>query len=80
MYLYAYMSVIQESLTAMANGGVIVNISSMAGVGYGPYWYAEYGAAKAAVIRLSAALGFLERDEERTGQLHLPQLGVDRSR
>jgi NAD(P)-dependent dehydrogenase (short-subunit alcohol dehydrogenase family) len=40
-------------------GGVIVNISSMAGVGYGPYVYAEYAAAKAAIIRLSAALGSL---------------------
>jgi 3-oxoacyl-[acyl-carrier protein] reductase len=64
MYLYAYMSVLQESLTAMPGGGVIVNISSMAGVGYGPYWYAEYGAAKAAIIRLSAALAPLAQTHQ----------------
>jgi len=40
-------------------GGVIVNISSLGGVGYAPYWWPEYAAAKAAIIRLTAALGGL---------------------
>jgi NAD(P)-dependent dehydrogenase (short-subunit alcohol dehydrogenase family) len=62
-YLYAYMEVIQESLRAMSGGGVIVNVSSMAGVGYKSYWYPEYAAAKAAIIRLTAALGFLAQTQ-----------------
>jgi NAD(P)-dependent dehydrogenase (short-subunit alcohol dehydrogenase family) len=41
-------------------GGVIVNISSMGGVGFGPYDMPEYGAAKAGVIRLTASLATLQ--------------------
>jgi NAD(P)-dependent dehydrogenase (short-subunit alcohol dehydrogenase family) len=41
-------------------GGAIVNISSMGGVGFGPYDAAEYGAAKAGVVRLTASLATLE--------------------
>jgi NAD(P)-dependent dehydrogenase (short-subunit alcohol dehydrogenase family) len=37
-------------------GGVIVNISSMAGVGYHPHDAPEYAAAKAGVARLTATL------------------------
>jgi NAD(P)-dependent dehydrogenase (short-subunit alcohol dehydrogenase family) len=37
-------------------GGVIVNISSMAGVGYGPHDAPEYAASKAGVVRLTATL------------------------
>ncbi len=37
-------------------GGAIVNISSGAGVGYGPHGAAEYAAAKAGVVRLTASL------------------------
>jgi len=40
-------------------GGVIVNVSSMAGVGYEPYEAPEYAVAKAGVMRLTAALGHL---------------------
>ncbi len=40
-------------------GGVIVNISSMGGVGFGPYDKPEYGAAKAGVVRLTASLATL---------------------
>jgi NAD(P)-dependent dehydrogenase (short-subunit alcohol dehydrogenase family) len=61
MYLISYMTVMQEALEVMPNGGAMVNISSMGGVGYGAYWFPEYAAAKAAVIRLSAALGTLAR-------------------
>lgn len=41
-------------------GGAIVNISSMAGVGYEPYEAPEYAASKAGVVRLTAALGYLK--------------------
>jgi NAD(P)-dependent dehydrogenase (short-subunit alcohol dehydrogenase family) len=41
-------------------GGVIVNISSMGGVGFGPYDKPEYGAAKAGVMRLTASLATLQ--------------------
>jgi NAD(P)-dependent dehydrogenase (short-subunit alcohol dehydrogenase family) len=40
-------------------GGAIVNISSMAGMGYEPYEAPEYAVAKAGVARLTAALGHL---------------------
>jgi NAD(P)-dependent dehydrogenase (short-subunit alcohol dehydrogenase family) len=43
-------------------GGVIVNVSSMAGVGYEPYKAPEYAAAKAGVMRLTAALGYLKEE------------------
>lgn len=41
-------------------GGAIVNISSMGGIGFGPYDMPEYGAAKAGVVRLTASLATLE--------------------
>jgi NAD(P)-dependent dehydrogenase (short-subunit alcohol dehydrogenase family) len=40
-------------------GGAIVNIGSAAGLGFDPYPGPEYAAAKAAVIRLTASLGWL---------------------
>jgi NAD(P)-dependent dehydrogenase (short-subunit alcohol dehydrogenase family) len=40
-------------------GGAILNISSIAAVGFAPYGAPEYAAAKAAVMRLTAALGSL---------------------
>jgi len=48
----------QEAITAMrgAGGGVIVNISSMAGIGVGPHPAPVYAACKAAVVRFTAAL------------------------
>jgi NAD(P)-dependent dehydrogenase (short-subunit alcohol dehydrogenase family) len=41
-------------------GGAIVNISSMGGVGFGPYDKPEYSAAKAGVMRLTASLATLK--------------------
>jgi NAD(P)-dependent dehydrogenase (short-subunit alcohol dehydrogenase family) len=42
-------------------GGAIVNVSSVGGIGFGPYDTPEYGAAKAGVVRLSASLATLKR-------------------
>ena len=47
------------SLMAGRGGGAIVNIGSSAGLGFGPHPSPEYAAAKAAVVRLTAALGSL---------------------
>jgi 3-oxoacyl-[acyl-carrier protein] reductase len=55
--LRATMLGIQLALEAMrGRGGAIVNVSSVAGVGSGPHRAPEYAAAKAAVVRLTAAL------------------------
>ena len=43
-------------------GGVIVNISSMAGVGYRAYHAPEYAAGKAGVVRLTATLATLKEE------------------
>jgi NAD(P)-dependent dehydrogenase (short-subunit alcohol dehydrogenase family) len=40
-------------------GGAIVNVASVAGLGAGPHGAPEYAAAKAGVVRLTAALGAL---------------------
>jgi NAD(P)-dependent dehydrogenase (short-subunit alcohol dehydrogenase family) len=45
-----------------AGGGVVINIASTAGLGFGPYASPEYGAAKAGLIRFSSCLaGLRER-------------------
>ena len=46
----------QRALGAMQGDGVIVNISSVAALGTKPYSSPDYAAAKAAVVRFSAAL------------------------
>jgi NAD(P)-dependent dehydrogenase (short-subunit alcohol dehydrogenase family) len=46
----------QLAFEAMRGGGAIVNVSSVAGLGRTPYDAPDYAAAKAAVVRLSAAL------------------------
>jgi NAD(P)-dependent dehydrogenase (short-subunit alcohol dehydrogenase family) len=53
---------IQYGIGAMRKrgGGVVVNISSMAGIGYRSYFASEYAASKAAVVRLTSALGHLK--------------------
>ena len=53
----------QFGIRAMrGRGGAIVNISSMAGIGYGAYDAPEYAAAKAGVVRLTAALANLKEE------------------
>lgn len=52
----------QQAIAVMRDrGGVIVNVSSMAGAGWGPHPAPVYAASKAAVIRFSAALAPLWR-------------------
>jgi len=53
----------QHAIAVMreAGGGVIINVSSMAGMGVGPHPAPVYAASKAAVIRFSAALAPLGR-------------------
>jgi NAD(P)-dependent dehydrogenase (short-subunit alcohol dehydrogenase family) len=53
----------QHAIAAMrdSGGGVIVNISSMAGIGVGPHPAPVYAASKAAVVRFTAALAPLGR-------------------
>jgi NAD(P)-dependent dehydrogenase (short-subunit alcohol dehydrogenase family) len=61
--LRATMLGIQLALETMrGRGGAIVNVSSIAGVGYGPHGAPEYAAAKAGVARLTAALAWLADD------------------
>jgi NAD(P)-dependent dehydrogenase (short-subunit alcohol dehydrogenase family) len=43
-------------------GGVIVNISSMAGIGYRAYHAPEYAASKAGVVRLTTTLAGLKEE------------------
>ena len=43
-------------------GGAIVNVASVAGLGAGPHFAPEYAAAKAGVVRLTAALAPLAGD------------------
>jgi 3-oxoacyl-[acyl-carrier protein] reductase len=42
-------------------GGVIVNISSIGGIGFQAYDKPEYGAAKAGVVRLTASLATIKQ-------------------
>jgi NAD(P)-dependent dehydrogenase (short-subunit alcohol dehydrogenase family) len=53
----------QHAIAAMrdSGGGVIVNVSSMAGIGVGPHPAPMYAASKAAVVRFTAALAPLGR-------------------
>jgi len=61
--LRATMLGIQLALETMrGRGGAIVNVSSIAGIGYGPHGAPEYAAAKAGVARLTAALASLADD------------------
>lgn len=53
------MLAIQHALRPMRRrgGGAVVNIASVAGLGYAPHASPEYSAAKAGLIRLTATLG-----------------------
>jgi NAD(P)-dependent dehydrogenase (short-subunit alcohol dehydrogenase family) len=61
--LRATMLATQLALDSMrGRGGAIVNVSSIAGVGFGPHGAPEYAAAKAGVVRLTAALAPLAEE------------------
>jgi NAD(P)-dependent dehydrogenase (short-subunit alcohol dehydrogenase family) len=62
--LRAVMLATQLALPALRRrgGGAIVNIASVAGLGASAYGAPEYAAAKAAVVRLTAALGSLDAE------------------
>ncbi|QNE17453.1 SDR family NAD(P)-dependent oxidoreductase [Kribbella qitaiheensis] len=47
-----------------AGGGVVINLGSTAGLGFGPHVSPEYSAAKAALIRLTATLGVLRESHQ----------------
>jgi len=54
---------IQRALAAMGpEGGAIVNVSSVAGLGTQPHSYPEYAAVKAAIVRLTQALAPLAEE------------------
>jgi NAD(P)-dependent dehydrogenase (short-subunit alcohol dehydrogenase family) len=57
VFLRQYMLGTQLALRAMADrGGVIVNIASSAGIGFGGQAWPEYAAAKAGVVRFTACM------------------------
>ncbi len=62
IFLRSYMSVMRHAMSAMRRrGGVIVNISSAAGVGFrADSDWPDYAAAKAAVVRLTVTLAPLQ--------------------
>jgi len=80
VYLRGVMLGTQLGIAAMRRrgGGAIVNIASGGGVGYTPHGAPEYAAAKAGVVRLTAALAPLkEREHVRVncicpGWVHTP--------
>jgi NAD(P)-dependent dehydrogenase (short-subunit alcohol dehydrogenase family) len=62
--LVAVMLATQASINSMRKrgGGAVVNVSSVAGLGLGSHSAPDYAAAKAAVVRLTAALEPLVED------------------
>jgi NAD(P)-dependent dehydrogenase (short-subunit alcohol dehydrogenase family) len=56
--LLGTMSATQHAVDAMSRqgGGAVVNLSSLAGIGFGPHDSPEYAAAKAGIMRFTAAL------------------------
>jgi len=60
--LFGVMNATQEAIRPMSEqgGGAIVNLSSMAGVGFTPHDSPEYAAAKAGIMRFTATLAPLK--------------------
>jgi NAD(P)-dependent dehydrogenase (short-subunit alcohol dehydrogenase family) len=65
--LAAAMLATQGALASMRKrgAGVVVNVSSVAGLGSGPHSAPDYAASKAAVVRLTGALAFLGEENIR---------------
>ena len=66
-----------KQMMAAETGGVIINISSIAGV-YGSTMMSHYGASKAAVITLTRELGTAVGPAGHPRELHRPRAGRDR--
>jgi NAD(P)-dependent dehydrogenase (short-subunit alcohol dehydrogenase family) len=65
----------------LAGGGVVVNIASTAGLGFGPYASPEYAAAKAGLIRFTSSLaGLRERMNVRVNCVVPDWIATDRAR
>jgi NAD(P)-dependent dehydrogenase (short-subunit alcohol dehydrogenase family) len=65
----------------LAGGGVVVNIASTAGLGFGPYASPEYAAAKAALIRFTSSLaGLRERMNVRVNCVVPDWIATERAR
>jgi NAD(P)-dependent dehydrogenase (short-subunit alcohol dehydrogenase family) len=80
--LRAPMLLTQLCLGAMSRngGGAVVNISSVAGLENKAYGSPEYGAAKAALIRLTTSLGDLHRTHKVRVSCIVPDwIGLDRA-
>jgi NAD(P)-dependent dehydrogenase (short-subunit alcohol dehydrogenase family) len=71
----------QVALEAMRprGRGVVVNISSTAGLGYRAYSSPEYGAAKAGLIRFTASLAFLGTEQLRVNCVVPDWIGTERA-
>lgn len=64
-----------------AGGGVVVNVASTAGLGFGPYASPEYAAAKAGLIRFTSSLaGLRERMNVRVNCVVPDWIATDRAR
>jgi NAD(P)-dependent dehydrogenase (short-subunit alcohol dehydrogenase family) len=65
----------------LGGGGVVVNIASTAGLGFGPYLSPEYGAAKAGLIRFTSSLaGLRERMNVRVNCVVPDWIATERAR
>jgi NAD(P)-dependent dehydrogenase (short-subunit alcohol dehydrogenase family) len=65
----------------LGGGGVVVNIASTAGLGFGPYVSPEYGAAKAGLIRFTSSLaGLRERMNVRVNCVVPDWIATERAR
>jgi NAD(P)-dependent dehydrogenase (short-subunit alcohol dehydrogenase family) len=81
--LHAAMLATQLALSPMrlAGGGVVVNIASTAGLGFGPYASPEYAAAKAGLIRFTSSLaGLRERMNVRVNCVVPDWIATERAR
>lgn len=65
----------------LGGGGVVVNIASTAGLGFGPYVSPEYAAAKAGLIRFTSSLaGLRERMNVRVNCVVPDWIATERAR
>ncbi len=75
--LVSPMILMQALWPALAGGGAVVNIGSAGGTGDGPYGSPEYGAAKAALRRVTTSLG--DRSDVRVMAVVPDWIALDRA-